>query len=69
MKKLIILALAAISFASCKFENNYSVRRVMHDGHDYATVITTEAEYHRGQIIEIKGEAFEVYFLNSTNLK
>lgn len=71
MKKLIIIAAAALSLASCRvrFQNNYSIVRIEHDGHDYATTINTEANYSKGQIIELKGQSFQVYFINSTEIK
>lgn len=71
MKKIILIAAVALSIASChaRFENNYTITRVEHDGQDYITTINAEANYESGQLIEVKGQAFKVLFANSTEIK
>lgn len=69
MKKIILIAIIALSFASCKFENTYRVVRIEHDGRDYVTTIKSDTNYSVYQTIVINGEHYMVTMVESVDLK
>lgn len=65
MKQLLIIIAAALSFTSCKINNSYSLRSLEAHDHDVTTIVSSSANWHKGETIEINGHAWQVMFVNN----
>lgn len=65
MKKIITIALVALSLVSCSVRNSYTVRSLEAKDHDATTIISTTANLHPYEAVTVNGHAYQVMFVNN----